>query len=160
MCPTLRPARFKLLAILLFFSLSFNGVQAQADSTAAEPTSDSITTETATAQGGDSDEAVVAEGESLFKANCRACHAVDQQLVGPALAGVYDRQDMDWIISFVKNSQAVIASGDEYAVSLFEEYNSTVMTSFNLNDSEIESIIAYVKFEEENATTVEVCQHK
>lgn len=155
MCATLRPARFSILAIPLFFLLSFNEIQAQSDSTAAETGNDSITTETATAQGGDSDEAVVAEGESLFKANCRACHAVDQKLVGPALAGIYDRQDMDWIKSFVKNSQAVIASGDEYAVSLYEEYNNTAMTSFNLKDSEIESIIAYVKFEAENATTVE-----
>jgi mono/diheme cytochrome c family protein len=134
--------------------LSLNSVRAQSDSTEVEASNNSANTETATSQGGISDEAIIAEGESLFKANCRACHAVKQQLVGPALAGVYDRRDMDWIKAFVKNSQAVIASGDEYAVALYEEYNNTVMTSFNLSDSEIESVIAYVRFEAEKVEEV------
>ncbi len=30
-------------------------------------------------------------GENLFKANCSACHALDKQMVGPALGGVVDR---------------------------------------------------------------------
>jgi mono/diheme cytochrome c family protein len=146
-----------LLSTLLVSSLllSFTSLQAQSDST--EVSSDNPTTEeSATSTGGISDEAVIAEGESLFKANCRACHAVDQKLVGPALAGVYDRRDMDWIKAFIRNSQAVIASGDDYAVALYEEYNNTVMTSFNFSDTEIESIIAYVKYEAENVEEVAV----
>jgi len=154
MFATLRPASLLSLPIFLFFLLSFTSVRAQSDSTATEATNET-STETATSESGSFDEAVIAEGESLFKANCRACHAVNQQLVGPALAGVYDRRPMDWIKAFVKNSQAVIASGDEYAVSLYEEYNQTVMTSFNLSDSEIESIMAYVKYETENAATAD-----
>ena len=150
MSATLRPASFKLLPILLFFLLPLTNVWAQADSLAAEAKLDSVSAEAPTAQSDDEDEAVIGEGENLFKANCRACHAIDQKLVGPALAGVYDRRDMDWIKAFIKNSQAVIASGDEYAVSLYEEYNNTVMTSFNLNDEEIASLVAYIKFETEN----------
>lgn len=154
MFATLRPVSFLSITVLLFFLLSLNSVRAQSDSTEVEASNNSASTETATSQGGISDEAIIAEGESLFKANCRACHAVKQQLVGPALAGVYDRQDMDWIKAFVKNSQAVIASGDQYAVALYEEYNNTVMTSFNLSDSEIESVIAYVRFEAEKVEEV------
>ena len=150
MFATLRPASFFLFSLLLLFLLSLNSVQGQTDSLAAAVTDESVTNEVAAVQSGSTDEAAVADGEKLFKANCRACHAVDQRLVGPALAGVYDRQDMDWIKAFVRNSQAVIASGDEYAVELFEEYNKTAMTPFNLNDSEIESIISYIKFETEN----------
>jgi len=131
--------------------LSLTGVLAQSDSTAAEVASDTTITETATSEGGISDPAVIAEGESLFNANCRVCHALDQKLIGPALEGVYDRRDMDWIKSFVKNSQALIASGDQYAVALYEEYNRTVMPSFNFSDSEIESIMAFVRSEAEKA---------
>ncbi|GJM30887.1 MAG: cytochrome c [Cyclobacteriaceae bacterium] len=138
--------------------MSLNSVQAQSDPIAAEASSDTITSETATSQGGSSDEAAIIEGENLFKANCRACHAIDQKLVGPALGGVYERQDMDWIKAFVKNSQAVIASGDNYAVALFEEYNQTVMTSFNFSDTEIESIIAYIKHETENAVSADASE--
>ena len=154
MFATLRSVSLLSTLLVLSFLLSFASVQAQSDST--EVSSDTTNPETATSTGGISDEAIIAEGESLFKANCRACHAVNQQLVGPALAGVYDRRDMDWIKAFIKNSQAVIASGDEYAVALYEEYNNTVMTSFNLNDTEIESIIAYVKYEAENVQEVAV----
>ncbi len=154
MFASLRPASFFLLSIVLFFFSSLNSVRAQSDSTVTETASDSVITETATSQGGISDEAVVAEGEKLFKANCRACHAIDQRLIGPALAGIYDRRDMDWIKAFIKNSQVVIASGDEYAVALYEEYNKTAMTSFNFDDSEIEAILSYIKFETENVPVV------
>ncbi len=154
MFATLRPVGCHLLPILVFFFLSLTSVRAQSDSTGTEVASDTSTVETATSQGGISDEAVIAEGESLFNANCRVCHAVDQQLVGPALAGVYDRRDMDWIKSFVKNSQAVIASGDDYAVSLYEDYNQTAMPSFNFSDTEVESIIAYVRAEAEKEPEV------
>jgi cytochrome c2 len=59
--------------------------------------------------------AAIKAGESLFNANCKACHAVKRKLVGPALAGVEERApSIDWIIDFVHNSAAVISSGDEY----------------------------------------------
>jgi heme/copper-type cytochrome/quinol oxidase subunit 2 len=67
-------------------------------------------------------------------------------VIGPALKGVYDRRSEEWIIKFVHNSQAVIKSGDEYAVKLYNEYNQTVMTAFpQLKDDQIRSIIAYIK---------------
>ena len=151
MFATLRSACLNLFPLVFsFFILS--SAWAQSDTTVVEAAADTTTTEAATSQGGiSSDPAIIAAGESLFQGNCRACHAVNQKLVGPALAGITDRRDMDWIKAFIKNSQAVIASGDEYAVALYEEYNNTVMTSFNFSDEEIESIIAYVDFEAANA---------
>jgi mono/diheme cytochrome c family protein len=90
-------------------------------------------------------------GETLFNANCRACHAVDRKLVGPALAGVEGRApSIQWIIDFVHNSSRVIASGDEYAVKLYNEYNKTQMTAFtSLKDEDVLNILAYVKNESE-----------
>jgi hypothetical protein len=75
--------------------------------------------------------------------------------VGPQLAGVYDRApSIDWIKSFVKNSSAVIASGDDYAVKLYNEYNKTQMTAFPLKDEEIMHILAYVKAETDKGPEV------
>lgn len=93
--------------------------------------------------------AAISAGESLFNANCKACHRVNQKLVGPALAGVEERApSIDWIKQFIKNSSAVIASGDEYAVKLYNEYNKTQMTAFtSLKDEDIMNILAYVKNE-------------
>ncbi len=88
------------------------------------------------------------DGEALFKANCTSCHAVKEKLIGPALKGVSQRRPEDWLIKWIKNSQAVVKSGDEYGVKLFNDYNKTVMTSFNLKDDEIKAILGYIKTEE------------
>jgi len=100
--------------------------------------------------------AVISAGESLFNANCKACHRVHTKLVGPALAGVYDRvPSLDWVKKFVKNSSAVIASGDEYANKLYNEYNKTQMTAFSsFKDDQIMSIMAYVKAETEKGPVI------
>jgi cytochrome c2 len=104
---------------------------------------------TSQAQGIPTEPTAISAGESLFNANCKACHRVHQKLVGPALAGVYDRApSIDWIKSFVKNSSAVIASGDDYANKLYNEYNKTQMTAFSsFKDQDIMNILAYVKAE-------------
>lgn len=98
-----------------------------------------------------SDPAAVSAGKQLFEANCKACHRVDKKLVGPALAGVQDRApSIDWIKSFIRNSQKVIATGDQYAVNLYNEYNKTQMTAFSaFKDEDIMNILAYVKAEGE-----------
>lgn len=95
--------------------------------------------------------AAISAGGQIFNANCKACHRVQQKLVGPALAGVQDRApSIDWIKRFIKNSSAVIASGDEYAVNLYNEYNKTQMTAFtSLKDEEIMNVLAYIKAEAE-----------
>jgi len=103
------------------------------------------------------DAETIASGENLFKQNCKACHNVDSRLVGPALKNVYDRRDLPWIYSFVKNSQKVINSGDDYAVKLFKEYNQTEMTAFaSFEDKEILSILAYIKDQTDNPPVAEV----
>ncbi len=89
-------------------------------------------------------------GEKLFKANCTACHALDKQLVGPALGGVVDRLkkdqnlDTDWLHKWIKDNKALRASGDKYANEVFEKFNKTEMTQFaSLSDQDITDILAY-----------------
>jgi mono/diheme cytochrome c family protein len=85
------------------------------------------------------------DGEALFKANCTSCHAVQEKVIGPALAGVNTRRPADWLLKWVKNSQTVVKSGDAYAVKLFADNNSVVMPSFNLKDDEIKAILTYIQ---------------
>ncbi len=95
------------------------------------------------------DAAVIKAGEDLFNGNCKSCHRIKQKLVGPALAGVYDRApSIAWITNWVRNSSKVIASGDKYAVALYTEYNKSQMTAFtSYKDDQIMSILAYIKSE-------------
>ncbi len=88
----------------------------------------------------------VAEGEKLFNANCTSCHALNEKVVGPALKGINEKYDEAWLIKWIKNSQALVKSGDEKAVKVYNENNQSVMTSFeNLSDAQIKSILEYIK---------------
>jgi len=102
------------------------------------------------------DAETIAAGEKLFN-ECKVCHTVETRLIGPALKGVYERRELPWIYAFVKNSAKVIASGDEQAVAIFNEYNEIPMTAFDtFSDEEILSIMAYVKDQTDNAPAPEV----
>ncbi|MDJ1500743.1 cytochrome c3 family protein [Xanthocytophaga agilis] len=89
-----------------------------------------------------------AAGEALFKNNCAACHAAsDEVVVGPGLKGVMTRvPNKDWVYKWVKNSSAVIASGDAYGNQIFNKYNKLQMQSFpDLQNADIDNILAYVE---------------
>lgn len=93
------------------------------------------------------DEAVVAAGAKLYKGNCTQCHAINEVVIGPALKDVHERRSKEWLISWIRNSQKMIESGDETAVELWEEYNQTAMPAYPFSDEEITSILAYIKVE-------------
>jgi len=85
-----------------------------------------------------------AAGKSLFNTYCAACHHLDRKMTGPALRGVGDKHDKEWLHAWIKNSQALIKSGDEEAVKLWDEYQPSVMTAFpQLSEADIDNIIAY-----------------
>jgi nitrate reductase gamma subunit len=86
-----------------------------------------------------------AGGEDLFKGNCSACHKLDnKKLVGPGLGGVTENRTEEWFVNWVKNSQALIDSGDEQAVAIHNE-NGGVMPAFGqLSDDEIKSIYKFL----------------
>ena len=87
----------------------------------------------------------VEEGEKLFKQNCASCHLMSSaRLVGPGLEGVTDKYEKEWLISWIRNSQALIASGDERAIEVFEAYNKSVMTSFDFSDDEFTALLDYL----------------
>lgn len=101
------------------------------------------------AQDISSDPAAIKAGEALFKANCKSCHKVKTDLVGPALAGIEGRApSIQWIKDWVHNSSKVVASGDAYGVAIYEKYKKSQMTAFtSLKDEDIMNILAYVKDE-------------
>ena len=118
------------LAFLLLFSLSLSAQQAD-----------------------------VANGEKLFKANCAACHKLDKKLVGPALKGVTDKREQDWLIAWIKDSPGMIKSGDKLAIQVFEENNKLPMTANpHLSDQDIVDILEYTKGEEAAPQAVQVAQ--
>lgn len=99
-------------------------------------------------EGIPTDQEAIDQGKTLFQNNCTVCHAVHEQVVGPALANISDRRPLPWLISFIKNSQKVIQSGDDYAVNLYNEFNKTQMPNFDyFSDEEIKAMLAYIQEE-------------
>ena len=92
----------------------------------------------------DIDEARQKEGKKLFKSLCASCHKLDKKLVGPALAGIEERRENDWLIAWIRNNAELRASGDKDAIAIFEEYNGSNMTAFpQLTDQNINDILYY-----------------
>lgn len=101
-------------------------------------------------------------GKELFSANCGACHNKNMKdnLTGPALGGLEDR----WaaypradLYSWIRNSQALIATGHPRATELWNKWKPTLMNNFTgLTDEQIESIILYIndEFNRKPVTTV------
>lgn len=86
-------------------------------------------------------------GKKLFNANCAACHKLNKKAVGPALRGVSQKYDKEWLYSWIKNSAAMIKAGDAQAIAIWEEYNQTAMTAFpQLSNADIDNIIAYTDY--------------
>ncbi len=86
-----------------------------------------------------------AAGKEIFNTLCAACHKLDGMSIGPPLRGVTDRRDKEWLHSWIRNSGAMIAAGDEQGVALYEEYNQVAMPPFTqLSDADIDNILAYV----------------
>ena len=118
----------KFFALLtLLFSLSFNSFSQEVD---------------------------IAKGKSLFNANCAACHKLNKNLIGPALAGVSAKYEKEWLYTWIKNSNAMIKSGDERAVAIWEEWNKAAMNAFpQLSNMDIDNILAYTDYKPEPVVT-------
>ncbi len=89
-------------------------------------------------------------GKALFRANCASCHNKNMldDMTGPALRGTMERWEgrEELLYKWIRNSQAVIASGDAYAVELYNKYNKSPMTSFpNFKDEEISALLEYIE---------------
>ncbi|MEO6040223.1 MAG: c-type cytochrome [Saprospiraceae bacterium] len=89
-------------------------------------------------------------GKELFIANCASCHNknMKDKLTGPALGGVeerwgaFPRKDL---YSWVRNSQAMIATGHPRATELWAQWKPTQMNTFAaLTDESIESLLLYI----------------
>ena len=92
------------------------------------------------------------EGEKLFKSYCASCHSAGaNQLVGPGLAGVYDKYEREWLYKWIKNSSALIESGDQQAIAVYEQYNEVMMPAQPVTNEDIDAILDYIKAYEEQA---------
>jgi len=87
------------------------------------------------------------DGKTLFQNNCATCHNPIKDGTGPALKGVTQRvPDQKLLHAWIKNNQAVLATGNPYFTKLFNERNKTPMNVFaSMPDADIDAILKYVE---------------
>jgi len=106
-----------------------------------------------------SQEADVQAGKNLFNTNCAACHQLNRKAVGPALRGVTDKYDKEWLYKWIKNGTQMIKDGDPQAVAIWEEYNRAVMTNYpQFSNQDIDNILAYTDYVPPAPATVAAVQ--
>ncbi len=127
---------------VIFISLLFPLALSAQDDAVVDPAAESSTAEDL---GGDP-----AAGKTLFNQNCAACHALNRNMTGPALANVEQRLyeeeglDREWLYKWIRNSAGLIGSGDDYANRVYNEWNQVAMNAFpTLSDQDIDNILAY-----------------
>lgn len=80
-------------------------------------------------------------GAELFKVKCSACHKIEERYIGPALAGVTQRRQPEWILNMILNPENMIQQ-DPTARALLAEFIAP-MANQHLTRDEAESILAY-----------------
>lgn len=94
-------------------------------------------------------------GLKIFQDNCKACHRLDNKLIGPALRYSFEVRDSIWFVKMIVSANGLINSGDTLAVRLFNDYNQIQHPDFKgLNKKELADLVEYLKLEGEREITV------
>lgn len=86
-------------------------------------------------------------GLKLFVANCKACHRLDQKLVGPALRNSFEARDSVWFVKMIQNANKLIDSGDTLANRLFNEYYQSRHPEFSFTKKELTDLVEFLRLE-------------
>jgi len=68
----------------------------------------------------------------------------DQRMIGPALAGVYDRRSPEWVMNMILNPDVMLKE-DPIAIALLKEYNNAIMLNQNLSEEDARAIAEYLR---------------
>ncbi len=90
-----------------------------------------------------------------FRMNCMSCHTIGGgRLTGPDLKNAHTRRDRKWLVDFMINPQAMIASGDPTATQLLNEARGVVMPSIpTLTRARAEQLLQLIEKESALATS-------
>jgi mono/diheme cytochrome c family protein len=89
----------------------------------------------------------VSKGQRSFRQQCGGCHAMDRDLVGPALNGVGKRgpwaENRENLKKWLKDPEGFMATSS-YARALKEKYKVPMSSFRHLSEEETEAIIGYI----------------
>ncbi|MBX0332293.1 cytochrome c [Pontibacter sp. HSC-14F20] len=158
---SIKTAAFIFLAALVFYSCSSDnttttetksesGLAHQAPPAAVEDDGKGIGPISSVEVGAEIDEALAAEGKSIFEGKCSACHQLsDQKIVGPGLQGVTEKRKPEWIMNMVINPEEMTKK-DPTAKKLLAEH-LTQMTNQNINEADARALLEFLRQNDKNS---------
>jgi cytochrome c len=90
------------------------------------------------------DTVFIAQGKSLFAANCGACHSVFK--TDNRLAGVLRRMSESYFKLYLTKQDSLIKAKDKYALDLKESFGHLRNShNFSFSEEQLNSIIAFLR---------------
>ena len=92
----------------------------------------------------------ISDGERLFRTRCEVCHSVDGSNpdgIGPDLLGVTRVREHNWLVSWLRAPDEMIASGDPIALALYEQYNGLAMPNMRLSQVDVADLMEFMDAE-------------
>ena len=90
------------------------------------------------------DQEMAARGKATFEMICTACHQINQRMIGPPMAGVYERRSPEWVMNMILNPDGMLKE-DPIAKALLKEYNNLIMNNQNLSEEEARELAEYLR---------------
>lgn len=89
-------------------------------------------------------DAMVKQGEEIYKAKCTACHKPDKKYIGPAPKGILDRRSPEFVMNMILNPEKMIAE-NAIVKQMIAENNGAVMANQNLTQDEARAVLEYFR---------------
>ncbi|MCF6294587.1 MAG: c-type cytochrome [Flavobacteriaceae bacterium] len=90
------------------------------------------------------DQAMAAQGASIYKKMCTACHKPDKKFIGPAPKGIMERRTPEWIMNIILDPEGMVKN-DPLAKALLMEFNGSPMANQNLTEEEARAVLEYFR---------------
>src|SRR3990170_1473980 len=71
-----------------------------------------------------SDSMSIAKGKLIFSQNCSYCHNIQQNGIGPGLAGLTEEVPVSWLAAFIRDPKKMIDSGDARSKEMYAKYQT------------------------------------
>ena len=95
-------------------------------------------------------------GQYHFATRCAACHTIGGgDKIGPDLLGVTEVRDRAWLARMIVDSNKLIEEKDPIATALFKKYKEIRMPPLNLPETDVNTLIEYMKIQTAKLNNIE-----
>jgi mono/diheme cytochrome c family protein len=92
---------------------------------------------------GEFDAELAKKGEEIYILKCTACHTPEEEKLGPAPQGIFERRTPEWIMNMILNPEDM-AKKDPIGRGLLMKYN-TVMANQGLTEDDARAVLEYFR---------------